>query len=116
MSPRGFYGRAIDESTNGQWQPGEVIVPAPVQEDAIDELKRSMHSMISDMQASLSAEFRCVQDSLCALSERVEEVETQLVTASQTPSSSGSEFESPVGRRKRRIPLELQVLCYACAS
>ena len=113
MSPRGFYGRAIDESTNGQLQPGEVIVPAPVQEDAIDELKRSM---LSDMQASLSAEFRCVQDSLCALSERVEEVETQLVTASQTPSSSGSEFESPVGRRKCRIPLELQVLCYACAS
>ena len=46
---------------------------------------------------------------MCALSDRVQVVETQLESAAQTPSSSGSEFESPMGRCKRRIPLELQV-------
>lgn len=75
---------------------------------------RSIHSLISDMQINLSAEFRCLQESVCALSERVEVMETQVVTASQTPSSSGSELESPVGRRKRRIPLELQVCVRVC--
>ena len=108
-SPGGLYGRTIEDTRDDHWQPGEVISPSPVHEDTIDELKRSMHSMISDMQASLSAEFRCLQDSVCALSDRVQVVETQLESAAQTPSSSGSEFESPMGRRKRRIPLELQV-------
>lgn len=80
----------------------------------IVELKRSMHSMISEMLASMSTEFQCLHDSVCALNEHMQHVETQLVTASQTPSSSGSEFESPVGRCKHCIPLELQVNAYAC--
>lgn len=106
QSPRGFYGRA--EDCEVEWQPGDVIIPRASQDDAIDELKRSVHSMISDMQAALSSEFQCLQESVHALSERVHEVETQL--QSQTPSSSGSEFDSPMVRRKRRIPLELQVI------
>ena len=110
-SARGFYGRTIEQDDT-HWQPGEVIVSSPVTNDVIDELKRSMHSLIADMQASMSAEFQSLQDSVCALQDRVQEVETQLVSVAQTPSStasSGSEMESSVGRRKRRIPLEVQV-------
>ena len=85
--------------------PGEVIVP-PVQ-DMIGELKRSMNLMISNMH-NIEA-FRKVYP----LTERILDVEFQL-GSSRTPSSttsSGSEFESSGSRRKRCIPIELQVHC-----
>ena len=66
-------------------------------DSVVNELKRSMHSMISDMQASLSSEFQGLQECIHALSERVQVMEMQL-QESQTPSSSSSEFDSPVGR------------------
>lgn len=109
QTPRGFYGRATESEDH--WQPGDVIVPRS-QDDAIDELKRSVHSMISDMQTALSSEFQCLQESVHALTERVHVVEMQL-KESPTPSSSGSEFDSPHGR-KRRISLELQLCVFLC--
>ena len=103
----------MDHDDDDWWQ-GDLIIPQAPQNDAIDELKRAMRSMISD---NITSEVQGLQESLHALSERVQLVETEL-KQSQTPSSSGSEFDSPVTRRKRRIPLELQasvsILLCAC--
>ena len=84
----------------------------PVQ-DVIGELKRSMHTMISNMQTNISAEFQSLQESVSSFTERVLDVEFQL-SSSMTPSSttsSGSELESSGNRRKRCIPIALQVHC-----
>ena len=84
----------------------------PVQ-DVIGELKRSIHTMISNMQMNISAEFRSLQESVSSLTKCVLDVEFQL-SSSRTPSSttsSGSELESSGNRRKCRIPIELQVHC-----
>lgn len=109
---RGFYRRSEQQDELDHWQPGEVI-PPPAQDDVIGELKRSMHTMISNMQANISAEFRSLQESVSSLTDRVLDVETQLSSSSSmTPSStasSGSELESSGKQRKRRIPIELQV-------
>lgn len=82
--------------------------------------------MISDMQTNITLEVQGLQESVYALSERVQEMETQLIQ-SQTPSSSGSEFDSPETKRRRRLSLELQaslthlttgthVMCILCIT
>ena len=101
-----FYGR-----TQQHWQPGETI---PVEQvDPIEELKTSLHEMISTMQSGITSEIGHLQQSLSLLTERVQNIEAKVASTPTTPSSvagSSSEVEVSGGRRKRHTSLEIQVM------
>lgn len=108
-SARAFYGRSRDPESTEHWQPGQTFTPSvSLATDALREMKSSFHSMISTMQAGISAEIERMQEAMADLSKCVENVESQL-TASSTVTGSGSEVETPGSKRNRRSSVELQV-------
>lgn len=107
--PRRFYGSRMQDEDS--WQPGETLPMVGSALEQMDELKSSFHSMISTMQATITAELVNLKDIVTRLDERVAEVEGHVTASSSsslasTPSSSSDDLS---GKRKRRTPVHVQV-------
>lgn len=116
--PSSFYGHvtSVNESPERSWQPGEYIPT----EHSVD-----VHSLLTEMQSSLSSELAKLQGTLSSVVDRLSHLEESVAlntaklssqpsnsTAFSTPSTSSCESSGgcPSSRkRKRRLPTELSV-------
>ena len=106
----------MNESPECDWQPGECIPTGSLSVD--------FHSLLSEMQCSLSSELIKLQGTLSSVVDRLSHLEESVAlsttklssqTLCLTPSTSSCESSggcSSSRKRKRRLPTELSVSVY----
>ena len=123
--PSSFYGRVttVNQSPARDWQPGEYLPTEGSSSPSID-----VHSLLSEMQCSISSELTKLQGTLSSIVDRLSNLEESVTvntarlssqpscsTPVSTPSTSSCESSGgcPSSRKtKRRLPTELSVSYY----
>ena len=119
--PSSFYRHVstVNESPEGNWQPGECI-PTGHSSSPVD-----LHALLSEMQCSFSSELTKLHSTFSSIVDRISHLEESVAlntaklssqpscsTPISTPSTSSCESSGgcPSSRkRKRRLPTELSV-------